>query len=50
MEKGPDADVVCDAENLMDIFPEESFDVVFSTDLLEHAAHHTFDGSADLPC
>ncbi|MGZ4944692.1 MAG: class I SAM-dependent methyltransferase, partial [Halobacteriota archaeon] len=36
LEEGPGVDLVCNADNLMDIFPEESFDVVFSTELLEH--------------
>jgi SAM-dependent methyltransferase len=36
IEEGPGVDVVCDAENLLDTFSEESFDVVFSTELLEH--------------
>jgi SAM-dependent methyltransferase len=36
IQEGPSVDRVCDAEKLLDIFPEESFDVVFSTELLEH--------------
>jgi len=36
IQEGPSVDLVCDAEKLLDIFPEESFDVVFSTELLEH--------------
>jgi SAM-dependent methyltransferase len=36
IQEGPGVDLVCDAEKLMDIFSEESFDVVFSTELLEH--------------
>jgi SAM-dependent methyltransferase len=36
IEEGPGVDLVCDAAKLVDIFPEESFDVVFSTELLEH--------------
>jgi SAM-dependent methyltransferase len=39
VEKGPGVDLVCDAEKLVDVFPEESFDVVFSTELLEHVLH-----------
>lgn len=39
IEEGPGVDVVCDAEKLTDIFPEESFDIVFSTELLEHVSH-----------
>jgi SAM-dependent methyltransferase len=36
IEDGPGVDLICDAEKLMDIFSEESFDIVFSTELLEH--------------
>jgi len=36
IEEGPGVDLVYDAEKLMDIFSEESFDVVLSTELLEH--------------
>jgi SAM-dependent methyltransferase len=36
IKEGPGVDLVCDAEKLIDIFSEESFDVVFSTELLEH--------------
>ncbi len=36
IEEGSGVDVICDAEKLMEIFSEESFDVVFSTELLEH--------------
>jgi SAM-dependent methyltransferase len=36
IEKGKFVDVVCDAENLVDYFGKETFDVVISTELLEH--------------
>jgi ubiquinone/menaquinone biosynthesis C-methylase UbiE len=34
--KGPGVDVVCNAEKLMDFFPENSFDVLISTEMIEH--------------
>jgi SAM-dependent methyltransferase len=39
VEKGPGVDLVCDAEKLMDIFSDESFDIVYSTELLEHVVN-----------
>lgn len=36
IEKGPGVDVVCNAENIIEKFGKESFDVVISTELLEH--------------
>ena len=36
IEEGKFVDVICDAENLIDFFGKESFDVVISTELLEH--------------
>lgn len=33
---GPGVDMICNAENLLDKFQEESFDVIISTELLEH--------------
>jgi SAM-dependent methyltransferase len=33
---GPGVDLTCDAENLLAKFEEESFDIVISTELLEH--------------
>ncbi len=36
IEKGPGVDVVCRAENMLDVFGKESFDIVISTELLEH--------------
>jgi SAM-dependent methyltransferase len=37
IEPGPGVDKVCDAEQLLQIFPKESFDIVISTEMLEHA-------------
>jgi len=36
IQAGPGVDVVCRAETIVDAFGKESFDVVISTDLLEH--------------
>ena len=36
IESGPSVDVVCDATELIDRFGPESFDIVISTELLEH--------------
>lgn len=36
MKKGPGVDVVCNAENLVERFGNDSFDVVISTGTLEH--------------
>jgi len=36
IKKGPGVDIVCDAENIVDKFGNEAFDVVISTELLEH--------------
>jgi len=33
---GPSVDIVCDAENLLNVFESNSFDVVISTEVLEH--------------
>jgi SAM-dependent methyltransferase len=35
-EKGPGVDVVCSASAIVDRFGEESFDIVISTEMLEH--------------
>lgn len=34
--KGPGVDVVCKAEDLLRTFPKSSFDVLISTELMEH--------------
>jgi SAM-dependent methyltransferase len=34
--RGPGVDVVCNAENILDVFGIESFDIVIATELLEH--------------
>lgn len=36
LEEGPGVDIICDAEKIVDKFGSESFDVVISTELLEH--------------
>jgi SAM-dependent methyltransferase len=36
IERGPGVDVVCEAEKIIDAFGKESFDIVISTELLEH--------------
>ena len=36
IEEGKFVDVICNAENLVDYFGKESFDVLISTELLEH--------------
>jgi len=36
IKKGPGVDVVCSAETILDVFGIESFDIVISTELLEH--------------
>jgi SAM-dependent methyltransferase len=36
IEEGKFVDIVCDAENLVDYFGKETFDVVIATELLEH--------------
>ncbi len=36
IEAGPGVDVVCDARNLVDRFGPETFDIVISTEMLEH--------------
>ena len=37
--KGPGVDIICNAENIHDIFGIESFDIVIATELLEHVKH-----------
>lgn len=36
IEKGPGVDFVCSVEELIDFFGKESFDIVISTEMLEH--------------
>lgn len=36
IKEGPGVDIICNAENLIEKFGENSFDVVISTELLEH--------------
>jgi SAM-dependent methyltransferase len=36
LEKGPGVDLTCNAENLLENFEKESFDIVISTELIEH--------------
>lgn len=36
IEKGQAVDVICNAENIVEKFGKESFDIVISTELLEH--------------
>lgn len=36
IQKGVGVDIVCNAEDIVDIFGKESFDIVISTELLEH--------------
>jgi SAM-dependent methyltransferase len=36
IERGTGVDIVCNAENIVEKFGEEAFDVVISTELLEH--------------
>lgn len=36
MREGPGVDIVCNAENVVRTFEKESFDVVISTEMLEH--------------
>jgi len=36
IEEGPGVDIVCDADKMLQEFGRESFDVVISTELLEH--------------
>lgn len=39
MQSGKDVDVVCNAEDLVNHFGQEQFDIVISTELLEHAVN-----------
>jgi SAM-dependent methyltransferase len=36
VEEGPGVDLICSAERIVDVFGRESFDIVISTELLEH--------------
>lgn len=37
MQEGPNVDIVCDANDLIERFGENSFDIVISAEMLEHA-------------
>ena len=36
IQNGPGVDVICKAEDILEVFGKESFDVIISTELLEH--------------
>ncbi len=36
IEEGPGVDVICNADNIVEHFGKETFDIVISTELLEH--------------
>lgn len=36
IQSGPSVDILCKAENLVDIFGPQSFDLVISTEMMEH--------------
>lgn len=36
LQKGPCVDVICDIKDLLNVYKENSFDIVISTELLEH--------------
>lgn len=47
IEKGPGVDIVCNAEELLDKFEKNRFDIVLSTELLEHVKDWRTNGGGE---